>query len=222
MGSSIISKLLILILFTLFISCECPPGIDTPKDIEPTEFSSVAFVNCIYDYSNIEIIASNKTVYDNFFKNENSYNKIPAGINNFRILYNNKNVFNSIFNIIKDIHCSIYFYNSTPVRSVVLIDSSSNHSPAHYRFINIYNFDSNLTFEFQGLSSTNTSLSYENYTNLISIEPGNYTLIIADTDTGDTILTRDVNIDNSMNYTFAAISDDFEDVYLKTIAIPFP
>lgn len=136
-------------------SCECPPNLNTNKEIIPTEFSNIAIINLIpyekpFDvYSQKIPIANN---IDCITNSEFKYYKFPANYANLMVKQSNEIVFNTMIFSLPGHYLTIFFYNqeNTTQFAVVeddYIDSLSN------AYLRLCNFSTNMKLKYEIASS---------------------------------------------------------------------
>lgn len=161
---------LVAFLFLLFLGgCQCVPSIDTPKEVNPTFYSHILFVNAHPDIDEINILIGNNALVKSLFYNSDpkDYYNVSPGSQNIQITgYNDSTLFNSTINLVdKQNYTLIAYGTDSRVQVKILNDTISNYSSnnAYYRFVDMTPDAPILIPSITGLLPENT-LSYRFYT----------------------------------------------------------
>jgi hypothetical protein len=114
-------KLLILI---ILLSCECPPELDTGKEIIPSEYSNVCFLNVSENYATFDVYYRKMLVAQDIVNTTSGsfdYIKFPTGNANINYKTNEEIIFNSIFYNTKDEYHTIIFYEKDNSANILLL-----------------------------------------------------------------------------------------------------
>jgi hypothetical protein len=181
----------------IFSACECVPGIDTPKIIEPVDFSNVLFINAMPDVDMVDVWSTDHLVLGNlsYDNNQNIYKKIGAGSSNIKFILQKDStiIFNSSTELIKNGNYTfIGFGRKTRIKGMLMSDSIDSYTPnnAYVRFAHVSDDAPAVKFVINSYP-INPSLSYNSYTSIYPIPTGIYSLSVNDTLTNSTLTTKD-------------------------------
>lgn len=203
---NLFQNIVILILITLFIGCECVPEINTPKIISPDDYSNTIMLNAIPDRDELlvesnEVPLLNPVLYDN---PDNNYRKINAG-NSFLRLIDSKSkisLFNLPIELEKGQYYTIIFYGYRfSAQALIFEDNySQNNQKSFFRFVHT-SFDSgNLTFRLSGNTNFENNFNFRSYSELNEIDAGNYNIsVLRD---GIVLLENNIQISAGNLYSF--------------------
>lgn len=162
----------------LQIACECVPGLDTPKIIDPSVAASVAFVHSLPDIGSL-YPKSNYNSYGelNYASNFLKYNKIS--IYDIITLENNQNIlYRQVVELKQNAFYTIVFYGAgNRIREILLEDSIQNYEGnyAYIRFIHTGINTGAIAFKLNDSLITNI-MTYGSYTEFKPITPIKYSI----------------------------------------------
>ncbi len=109
-----------------FISCECVPGIDTPKKIEPSEYTQFLFVNAGDDFSSVNVSADDLNVGSNFNIEDTKLNylKVPVGFPQICFYESGFPIYTTFVKSEKQISYNLFIYGKKNKPNVYLIQDS--------------------------------------------------------------------------------------------------
>ncbi len=109
-----LNKYLFLLLF--LGACTCVPDINTPKEVSPTEFANVLFVNSHPDMEELRISLNNKVFIEKLsYKNpDTNYKKAEIGMNELTAenLRDISVAYRSLVDLKKDMSYTVIFYGA--------------------------------------------------------------------------------------------------------------
>lgn len=168
-------RVLILMILSLLVSCECPPSAVTPQEIIPTEFANICIFNAINSFSALDI----DTKYGYFLtglsysKYTKEYKKIGSG-NNLIYCKNSNSRFYSIpayFNK-NDYYTAVIVGNSNEVNTILLEDKlgSVDNNSSLLRIVNAMKYGDGLKFYNPVIGDK--ELKFSEFTNFSTIPTG--------------------------------------------------
>lgn len=121
-------KTILIIAISAFaiISCECVPGIDTPKKIEPSDYTEFLFVNASDELSSIEVSADDLNIGANLNYEDTKlkYNKVPIGFPQICFYESGFPIYTTFVKSEKQISYNLFIYGKKNKPSVYLIQDS--------------------------------------------------------------------------------------------------
>lgn len=152
-SKAIIFQLIITLAF--LFSCECPPNLDTNKEIIPTEFSNIAIINLIpgnnpFDvYSQKIPIASN---IDCISITDINYYKFPANYANLMLKQNGSIIFNTMIYSLPSHYLTIFFYTQKQITQYTMIEDNYSDTLTN-AYLRLCNFTDDLKLKYEISSS---------------------------------------------------------------------
>jgi len=131
------------IFLVVLTGCQCVTSIDTPKDVTPTFFAHVLFINGHPDLDEINILTDNTTLVKSLYYNTNpkNYNEISPGSRNVQITSPLDSVlFNSSLELDDKKNYTFLVYGTTNrVQTLFFNDTIPNYSQnnTYFRFVDI-------------------------------------------------------------------------------------
>lgn len=121
-------KTILIIALSAFaiISCECVPGIDTPKKIEPSDYTEFLFVNASDDLSSIEVSADDLNLGSiiNYEDTKLKYNRVPIGFPQICFYESGFPIYTTFVKSDKKICYNLFIYGKKNKPNVYLIQDS--------------------------------------------------------------------------------------------------
>ena len=131
-----------------FYSCECVPGINTPREITPSQYAHVMFINSIsgYDWDYVRMNTGYQNHVDDSYYNSSSYTYkeiIPALTNIYIQSPNNDSlIYNGLIDIQMAVPYTYIAYSANDrIQGMMLNDSIDSYSKtnAYFRCVHIGN-----------------------------------------------------------------------------------
>ncbi len=192
-------------------ACKCPSDIDTPKDINPTEFSNVFFINALPDFQKIRVINNNRFIGDifNYEFSINDYQKFNSGSSNMTVtnFTDSLPVFSTMLNLEKDSNYTLVTYGkSNRNYSMIIKDKKLNYNKekAYLRFIHA-SIDAPAEVTFKLIESFNLEFKIKSrsYTEFLITQPTDYYVSIVSSKDDSLLLDLgNIKIENGKCYTF--------------------
>jgi hypothetical protein len=195
----------IVLLFLFFlISCECPPQIDTSKEIIPNEYSYCIFFNINSDYKVFSVNSNKIEIVNsvNFANTSNeNYYKFPDNYANLLLFNNNTPIFNTLIYTQKFHYYTFFFYKFERHYSYLFVEDAFPDSSQN-SYIRFLNFNSNQSVNFEITSSLpqpiDVFVNMNDYTKLIPMLEGNIDVSIINPESQNLIAKYD-NINLKQN-----------------------
>ena len=151
-------NLFFLLIFISFYACECVPTMETEKEIIPTQFGHIAFINSLSTKSFINISYNSTNIINSLLLDSKdsiydiSLNKITKGFSNIKIsrldtleldtINLDKPILSFGVNIEQGKKYSAIFYKKNSMNTCLFLCDSfslSNENYSHFRVINLSN-----------------------------------------------------------------------------------
>jgi Domain of unknown function (DUF4397) len=181
----------------LFYGCECVPGIDTPKVIEPVDFANVLFINAMPDVDVVDVWSTDHLVLGNlsYDNNQNIYKKIGAGSSNIKFIVQKDSsiIFNSTTELQKDENYTFIGYGRNDrIKGMLMSDSIDSYSAnnAYIRFAHVSDDAPAVKFIISSYP-INPALDYGLYSGIYPVPIGKYSISVNDTLTNSTLAKID-------------------------------
>lgn len=181
------------------ISCQCVPGLDTEKEITPSDYAKVMCINGIPKLDKVGIDAGNYKLHTalNYDLEEGyKYFNVPPGIVNFYVsIHNDSVLFNGLANLSRGKAYTFLLYplktkNLERVQAILLYDTIRDFSKtnSYFRFVNISpESPTTLLFEVKGDYPISLGLGFRFFSKFLTVYPGNYTISVKNPENDSTI-----------------------------------
>lgn len=181
---------LILLVFSLFLGCQCIPSLDTEKEITPSQYSKVMCVNCAPSFDKVKIIVGDYILHNslNYDMEEGfKYFNILPGVTNFVVIYKSDSIlYNGFANLSKGVpYTFLIIQMQKRIKGLLLYDTISNFSPTntYFRFVNVaINSPTSLVFKIEQQYPIYFPLGYRSFTKFYTTYPDKYRITIHDAD----------------------------------------
>ncbi len=193
--------ILILLIIGGIIACQCVPGLDTEKEISPSEYAKVLCVNGIPQLDKVRIDAGDYNLHTalNYDLEEGyEYFNVPPGVINFYVSIRNDSVlFNGLASLSRGKSYTFLLYplktkNQERVQALLLYDTIGDYSRtnSYFRFVNISpDAPTTLLFELKADYTIPLGLGFRSFSKFFTTYPGNYTISIKNPGNDSTIKT---------------------------------
>lgn len=195
-------------LLAIIWGCECVPGIDTPKIIEPTESANVLFIHALPDLGRFDIESKLSRFSDfTYGGGFTSYYKININ-DNIRLLQTNGELINTLYRASLDLskgkyYTLIFYGGKSRIREILLSDTIQNFNQAS-AFLRIANVALDINSLKVILSRTiePITIPYSSFTGFFPVDAGSYKIEVRDV-LNDTLIAEspDANLINGKAYT---------------------
>lgn len=181
------------------ISCQCVPGLDTEKEITPSDYAKVLCINGIPKLDKVSIDAGNYKLHTalNYDLEEGyKYFNVPPGVINFYVSIRNDSVlFNGLANLSRGKAYTFLLYplktkNLERVQAILLYDTIGDFSKtnSYFRFVNISpESPTTLLFELKGDYPIPLGLGFRAFSKFLTVYPGSYTISVKNPENDSTI-----------------------------------
>lgn len=198
--------MLSLTLVALISSCECVPEINTPKVINPENFSYVRLINALPDHSEIKAESNEIEISVSSYNNDNSpqiYSKFQAGNTFSRIISVSRNqvIANHLFLLAKEEYYTLAVFGRGSIARTLLITDIIPSYKSGYSNIRLFNFlngTNGLIYKNQSLG-INEAVNFGGHTDFLSIPLGMHEIEIYDTN-DQLIGTFELNTETGSSY----------------------
>ncbi len=168
-----------IIVLYLLIGCECVPGLDTPKVIDPQNSSSVAFIHSLPDIGSLNIVTS-FNIYSNLnYSNDFLlYNKLAVMDNLVLKNINGNIIYRQIIELSKDSYYTMIFFGAgNRIREIFLYDSISGYESnfALVRFVHTAVNTGAVRFSVND-SMITSIMTYGSYTEFKQLSPSKFSI----------------------------------------------
>ncbi len=176
-----LKKTLSFLVLLAMSACTCVTDINTPRDVVPTEFANILFINSHPDMENMRIKLNGKVFIDqlNYKVQDTNYRKSDIGNIDLEIfdLKDTSLVYRSYVNLKKEQSYTIVFYGSNKrVEEIYLEDTLSSliHSNSYFRTFHLSPDAPNVIVELKDAfgNSINQALSYHEKSNIAAFPTG--------------------------------------------------
>ncbi|MFA6569872.1 MAG: DUF4397 domain-containing protein [Bacteroidota bacterium] len=171
----------------LLAGCECVPGIDTPKIVEPQNYSKINIINALTDSDKISFLSNDAIIFDTLgYSNSTAdYKKILSGTSGFQVLTlpDSTIVFNSSFYLENEKSYSMIVFGKKTKTRIILLDDmlpAKDTSKFYIRFANCTQTFSEVKFQLNN-AAFEQQVSYKFYTNNFALSPVTSSVKILDT-----------------------------------------
>lgn len=202
-------------------SCECVPGIETPKNISPIEGTNIAIASCLSDGESISLYANSLEIAKGVTPliNEIDYSKAYIGDNFIQITAPKDIIlFNGFLQLAKDSYYSLIAYGTIQrTRLLIMSDSVSQSREGGYlRIINLSS--SGKTVLVKTGNSQSIELKFKSFTPLLSNKAELIQIEVIDSETNNQLIKTNVRV-SSHDLNNMVILEDAEsgEPYLKVI-----
>lgn len=191
----ILDKLcLLLVSIVLFVSCQCVPGLDTERDITPSQYARVMSINCVPNQK-IGVIISGREIHSalSYDMEEGfKYFNVSPGISNFSItLKNDSVVYNGFAELKKGYAYSLFVYPfNKRIQPLLLFDTISNYSSSnsYFRFVFLAPMQTpTLLFQVEDQYPISVGLSFRFASKFLTTYPGKYQIKVSDPEKDSTL-----------------------------------
>lgn len=195
----IISVLLVFYI-VLISGCQCVTSIDTPKDINPTFFAHVLFVNAHPNIDEMNVSMDNEIVARSLYYNSSpkSYVNLSPGSRNILITSSEDSVlFNSSLDISdKQNYTFITYGTDNRLQTMFFNDSIPNYSEnnAYFRFVDVAPESPIFIVKISDQYPIQSSLQYRSSTKFYPAPAGKYNLQLKNAVT-DSLILDDENFE---------------------------
>lgn len=182
-------RIFYLLLLVFFSSCECPPNLDTDKELIPNEFSNIFFINRFQSHSSVNVYSRKLELLKNLSQStysETSYTKFPSGFSNMIFTSNSNIIFNTVIYSKKNSYYTLIMYESSDQPQILLLNDTNPDSLNNTSF-RIVNLTQNIKVLCKIISSLpqaiEVNLNNNEFTNLIPFATGIINLEVYDYET---------------------------------------
>lgn len=196
------------------VSCQCVPGLDTEKEITPSDYAKVMCINGIPKLDKVSIDAGNYKLHTalNYDLEEGyKYSNVPPGVVNFYVSIRDDSVlFNGLANLSRGKAYTFLLYplktkNLERVQAMLLYDTISGFSKtnSYFRFVNISpEAPTTLLFEVKGDYAIPLGLGFRSFSKFLTVYSGNYTISVKNPENDSTIkILRNFSFAPGKGYT---------------------
>lgn len=128
-------------IYTVFLlSCECVPGINSPKIVEPDEPAFVNFVHALPDKPDLNIKTELKTILNiSYDEPKINYESIASGRNNFKLIRtdNSNTIYSRTTELIKDKKYTFIAYGYGNVARELLLNDITDNIDTYFRIAHV-------------------------------------------------------------------------------------
>lgn len=173
----------------LFSSCECPPNLDTDKELIPNEFSNIFFINRFQSHSSVNVYSRKLELLKNLSQttySESSYTKFPSGFSNLIFKSNSNIIFNTVISSKKNLYYTLIMFESSDQPQILLLNDTNPDSlnNTSFRIVNLTQNNKVLCKIISSLpQAIEVNLNNNEFTNLISFATGIINLEVYDYET---------------------------------------
>lgn len=190
----ILHKLCLLLFSVIFVSCQCVPGLDTEKDITPSQYARVMSINCVPNQK-IGVVIGGREIHSalSYDMEEGfKYFNVPPGISNLSItLKKDSMVYNGFAELKKGYAYSLFVYPiNKRIQPLLLYDtiSSYSNSNSYFRFVFLAPMPtSTLLFQVEDQYPVSVGLSFRLTSKFFTTYPGKYTIKVTDPENDSTL-----------------------------------
>lgn len=189
-------------------SCQCVVGIDTPKEINPTFYSHILFINAHPEFDELNILTDEKSLVESLFYNTNpkGYTNISPGSRNIQITdYRDSLIFNSILELTDNQKYTFIAYGSTNrMQTLFFNDSIPDYSPnnMYFRLVNVSPDCPTLISKVENEYPIYNYLGFRSATKYTSATGGSYSIELKEAISDSVVLsTKNVQMNAGKVYT---------------------
>lgn len=185
----------LLLLSALFWSCQCVIGIETPKEVSPTFFSHILFINAHPEFDELNILTDENVLVKSLYYNVNpkSYTSVSPGSRNIQITnYQDSVLFNSVSDLVDNQKYTFIAYgNSKRVQSIFFNDTISNFQPAnmYYRVVDVSPDSPPFIIKLEDQYPIYNNINFRSATKYISAPAGSYNIEVKEAVTDSLVLS---------------------------------
>ena len=195
-------------------SCECVPGLDTPKEYIPSAYTKTAIINNFSNVSEFSFKTSGMELTESFSvsSTNESYKKIPAGLSSFIFTSQNDNevFYRSNMQLSENFNYTMICHGTKSRPQVLLLpDTNYNFKSNNFnlRIVNLSSNHSSLKLILKEQNDTISSLNYLAYTSIMHIAKAAATIQITD-NSSSTVFETSTNISLESNVLNILILND--------------
>ncbi len=175
----IIIQIAFIVIGLFQLACECVPGLNTPKVIDPSVSANIAFVHSLPDIGSLYPKTNNNVFNEiNYTSYNISYNKL-AVYDIITLENSNKNIlYRQVVELRQNAFYTIIFYGiGNRIREILLDDSvrKTDGENSFVRFVHTGINTGAVAFKLNDSIVTNI-MTYGSYTEFKEIEPGKYSV----------------------------------------------
>jgi hypothetical protein len=193
-----------------FWSCQCVVGIDTPKEVNPTFYSHVLFINAHPEFDEINFLTDNNVLVKSLYYNTNpkSYTNINPGNRNIQITnYLDSVIFNSTIDLSDNQKYTFIAYGSSKrVQTIFFTDTIKDYSVnnMYFRLVNVSPDSPVLISKVEDQYPIFNNLSFRSTTKYFSAPGGSYDIELKDA-LSDSLVLASKNIPMSTGKVYTIL-----------------